>query len=56
MMEHGQWVEVWAGLDEVVCTIMLEHEPGSLVKVAEGEDPLEPDRLFLVLVPQWGEA
>ena len=52
----GNWVEVWAELDEVVCDIMLEHEPGSLVKVAEGDDPHQPDRLYLVLVPEWGEA
>ena len=52
----GQWVEVQAELDQVVSDIILEHPPGSLVRVAEGDDPHEPDRLFLVLVPEWGEA
>ena len=55
-MERPQWVEVSGDLDDLVCEIMLEHEPGSLVRVAEGEDPTCPDRLYLVLVPPWGQA
>jgi|TARA_R110000824_G_scaffold167861_3_gene344914 hypothetical protein len=52
----GEWAEVEQGVDELICEIMLEHAPGSLVRIVEGENPHKPDREYLVLVPEWGIA
>jgi len=49
------WSEVYGSLDEVIAVVLLTTQPRSLVTIVEG-DPDDPNRTFLVLVPEWGSA
>jgi len=51
-----EWREVQAPLCDVLAEVLLRGQRGDVVTIVEGDDPDDPDRTWVVLVPPWGEA
>ena len=55
-MEGGRWVEMEGEINDLIVDLVLHQPPRSLIQIAEGDDPTDPETLTFLWVPEWADA